>query len=117
MHRKHLICLLAPSWLLHVSRRVSARDSGKPLLDAIMGEVMVTCEKIHWLCKEGEKFLRPEKRSAGIMVSHQGARCTGSQLQRPHQLGGREGHGRLRTVRMGSVKEAVRPRLLPTHRG
>ena len=48
--------------------RVSARDSGKPLLDAIVGEVVVTCEKIHWLCKEGEKHLRPERRSAGIMV-------------------------------------------------
>lgn len=54
--------------------RVSARDSGKPLLDAIMGEVMVTCEKIHWLCKEGEKFLRPEKRSAGIMSFYKSAR-------------------------------------------
>lgn len=50
--------------------RVSARDSGKPLLHAIVGEIMVTCEKIHWLCKEGEHYLRPEKRSAGILVSH-----------------------------------------------
>lgn len=47
---------------------MSARDSGKPLLDAIVGEVVVTCEKIHWLCKEGERYLRPEHRSSGIMV-------------------------------------------------
>lgn len=54
--------------------RVSARDSGKPLLDAIVGEVVVTCEKIHWLCKEGEKHLRPEKRSSGIMSFYKAAR-------------------------------------------
>ncbi len=48
---------------------MSARDSGKPLVDAILGEVIVTCEKIHWLCSEGERHLRPERRSAGIMVS------------------------------------------------
>jgi hypothetical protein len=39
------------------------------MLDAIVGEVVVTCEKIHWLCNEGEKWLKPERRSAGIMAS------------------------------------------------
>lgn len=48
--------------------RVAARDSGKPLVDAAFGEVMVTCEKIAWLLSEGEKWLRPERRSAGAMV-------------------------------------------------
>ncbi|KXZ42649.1 hypothetical protein GPECTOR_127g527 [Gonium pectorale] len=54
--------------------RVSARDSGKPLLDAILGEVVVTCEKIHWLCNEGERYLRPERRSSGIMSFYKSAR-------------------------------------------
>ncbi|GFR39785.1 hypothetical protein Agub_g270 [Astrephomene gubernaculifera] len=54
--------------------RVSARDSGKPMLEAIVGEVVVTCEKIHWLCKEGERYLRPERRSAGIMSFYKSAR-------------------------------------------
>ncbi|GIL81328.1 hypothetical protein Vretifemale_10395 [Volvox reticuliferus] len=54
--------------------RVSARDSGKPILDAIVGEVVVTCEKIHWLCKEGERYLRPERRSSGIMSFYKAAR-------------------------------------------
>ncbi|GLC58293.1 hypothetical protein PLESTB_001342900 [Pleodorina starrii] len=54
--------------------RVSARDSGKPLLDAIVGEVVVTCEKIHWLCKEGERHLRPERRSSGKMAFYKAAR-------------------------------------------
>jgi acyl-CoA reductase-like NAD-dependent aldehyde dehydrogenase len=44
---------------------VSARDSGKPMVDAAFGEVMVTLEKIQWLCAEGERWLLPEKRSAG----------------------------------------------------
>lgn len=55
-------------------RRVAARDSGKAMLDAILGEVIVTCEKIHWLCGEGEKWLRPEKRSPGIMSFYKSAR-------------------------------------------
>ncbi|MEW5302973.1 MAG: hypothetical protein WDW38_003925 [Sanguina aurantia] len=54
--------------------RVSARDSGKPMVDAIVGEVVVTCEKIHWLCNEGEGHLKPEKRSAGIMAFYKKAR-------------------------------------------
>ena len=51
------------------SCRVSALDSGKPMVDAAFGEVMVTCEKAVWLLKEGERWLRPESRSAGRMVS------------------------------------------------
>ena len=49
--------------------RVSSRDSGKTAVDAALGEVMVTCEKIWWLIKHGQKWLKPEQRSAGIMVS------------------------------------------------
>ena len=31
-------------------------------------QVMVTMEKIAWLCAEGEQWLAPEKRSAGVMM-------------------------------------------------
>ena len=48
--------------------RVAARDSGKPMVDAAFGEVMVTCEKIAWLLRHGERWLRPERRSPGVMV-------------------------------------------------
>mmetsp|Transcript_7006 Transcript_7006/g.19782 ORF Transcript_7006/g.19782 Transcript_7006/m.19782 type:complete len:603 (-) Transcript_7006:65-1873(-) len=54
--------------------RVAARDSGKALVDAGFGELIVTCEKIHWLLKEGEKWLKPERRSAGIMMAYKAAR-------------------------------------------
>ncbi len=49
--------------------RVSSRDSGKTAVDAALGEVMVTCEKIWWLIKHGQRWLKPEHRAAGIMVS------------------------------------------------
>jgi len=52
---------------------VSARDSGKPMVDAAFGEVMVTLEKIAWLCAEGEAWLAPERRSAGLMMFYK--RC------------------------------------------
>ena len=35
---------------------------------ACRDQVMVTLEKIAWLCGEGEQWLRPEKRSAGVMM-------------------------------------------------
>ncbi len=62
-------CLLCLTCNLLVSvPSVSARDSGKVMVDAILGEIVTTCEKIHWLIKEGEKWLKPERRSAGVMV-------------------------------------------------
>ena len=48
--------------------REASRDSGKPMVDAAFGEVMVTCEKIAWLIREGERYLKPERRSPGVMV-------------------------------------------------
>ena len=54
--------------------KVSARDSGKPLVDAAFGEVIVTLEKCKWLIKEGEKWLKPEKRSSGLMMFYKNAR-------------------------------------------
>ena len=53
--------------------RVASRDSGKPLVDAAFGEVMVTCEKINWVLSEGEKWLKPEKRSSGTMMFYKKA--------------------------------------------
>ncbi|CUM64057.1 uncharacterized protein PRCAT00001645001 [Priceomyces carsonii] len=42
--------------------RVACRDSGKTRIDALMGEIMVTLEKINWIIAHGEKILRPSKR-------------------------------------------------------
>ena len=35
--------------------RVSSRDSGKPKVDALLGEVMTTCEKIRCINVNGER--------------------------------------------------------------
>lgn len=42
--------------------RVACRDSGKTKLDASMGEIMVTLEKINWIVAHGEKALKPSQR-------------------------------------------------------
>ncbi|KAL7266837.1 Meiotic Sister-Chromatid recombination aldehyde dehydrogenase [Rhizina undulata] len=38
-------------------------DSGKTKIDAALGEILVTVEKIKWMLREGEKALKPEKRN------------------------------------------------------
>jgi acyl-CoA reductase-like NAD-dependent aldehyde dehydrogenase len=48
--------------------RVAVRDSGKTFLDALIGEVLVTCEKLVWLSESGEKCLQPEVRETGRMM-------------------------------------------------
>ncbi|SCU88439.1 LAFA_0E12706g1_1 [Lachancea sp. 'fantastica'] len=42
--------------------RVACRDSGKTMLDASMGEILVTLEKVQWIIKHGKKALQPSKR-------------------------------------------------------
>lgn len=42
--------------------RVACRDSGKTMLDASLGEILVTLEKINWTVKHGENALQPSKR-------------------------------------------------------
>ncbi|GJP45642.1 hypothetical protein CLOM_g5005 [Closterium sp. NIES-68] len=54
--------------------RVSARESGKVLVDAGFGEILTTCEKIAWLLSEGERWLKPEYRSVGRTMLHKTAR-------------------------------------------
>jgi delta 1-pyrroline-5-carboxylate dehydrogenase len=53
--------------------RVSARESGKPKVDAVMGEILTTCEKIRTICEWGEYWLRPDYRSSGPMMMHKSA--------------------------------------------
>ncbi|PWA45115.1 hypothetical protein CTI12_AA520500 [Artemisia annua] len=53
---------------------VSSRDTGKTMVDASMGEIMTTREKIHWLISEGERWLKPEYRSCGRSMLHKTAR-------------------------------------------
>lgn len=52
---------------------LSMLDTGKTALDAALGEVLPTVEKIRWLLREGEAALRPERRSTGPMSAHRTA--------------------------------------------
>lgn len=49
------------------------RDSGKTRENALVGEIWPTCEKLRWTIKNGEKHLRPEKVSSGLLL-HKKAR-------------------------------------------
>lgn len=53
--------------------RVSSRESGKPMVDAALGEVTTTCEKIRTICEWGELWLRPDYRPTGPMMMHKSA--------------------------------------------
>lgn len=59
---------------------ISSRDTGKTMVDASLGEIMTTCEKIHWLLSEGEKWLKPEYRSCGKSMLHKIAKVEFSPL-------------------------------------
>ncbi|CAN0363280.1 unnamed protein product, partial [Discosporangium mesarthrocarpum] len=53
--------------------RVASRDSGKPVVEALLAEVMITCEKVRCVGQHGEKWLRRERRPAGPLVSYKRA--------------------------------------------
>ncbi|KMZ68070.1 putative Aldehyde dehydrogenase [Zostera marina] len=53
---------------------ISSRDTGKTMVDASLGEIMTTCEKITWLLSEGEKWLKPECRASGRSMLHKRAK-------------------------------------------
>jgi len=41
------------------------------MVDASLGEIMTTCEKINWLLSEGEQWLKPEYRYLLLPVVNQ----------------------------------------------
>jgi acyl-CoA reductase-like NAD-dependent aldehyde dehydrogenase len=55
--------------------RVACRDSGKTMVDASMGEILVTLEKLNWIIKHGEAALAPSKRPgpSNVLMSYKGA--------------------------------------------
>nr|AIL24124.1 betaine aldehyde dehydrogenase 2 [Tamarix hispida] len=53
---------------------ISSRDTGKTMVDASLGEIMTTCEKITWLLSEGERWLKPEYRCSGRSMLHKTAK-------------------------------------------
>jgi acyl-CoA reductase-like NAD-dependent aldehyde dehydrogenase len=47
--------------------------TGKPKVDALLGEVMTTCEKIRCINFNGEEWLQPSYRPVGPMMAHKRA--------------------------------------------
>ncbi|KAK0615780.1 Aldehyde/histidinol dehydrogenase [Bombardia bombarda] len=50
--------------------RVACLDSGKTMVDAQLGEVLVTAEKLQWTISHGEKALRPSQRPTNLLMSY-----------------------------------------------
>lgn len=38
------------------------------MLDAGFGEILTTCEKLRWTIQNGERYLKPEKRSTSLIT-------------------------------------------------
>lgn len=50
--------------------RVACLDSGKTMVDAQLGEILVTVEKLQWTIKHGEKALRPSRRPTNLLMMY-----------------------------------------------
>lgn len=50
--------------------KVACLDSGKTMIDASLGEILVTVEKLSWTIKHGEKFLRPSHRGTNLLMAY-----------------------------------------------
>lgn len=50
--------------------RVSCVDSGKTLVDAQLGEILVTLEKIQWTLDHGEEALKVSRRPTNFLMSY-----------------------------------------------
>lgn len=50
--------------------RISCLDSGKTMIDASLGEILVTVEKLRWTILHGEKALRPSHRPTNLLMMY-----------------------------------------------
>jgi acyl-CoA reductase-like NAD-dependent aldehyde dehydrogenase len=53
--------------------QVASLDSGKPVVDACLGEVLTTCEKIRTIVAHGEVWLQPSVRAVPPLLLHKTA--------------------------------------------
>ncbi|KAG6367298.1 hypothetical protein INS49_001485 [Diaporthe citri] len=50
--------------------RVACLDSGKTMVDAQLGEILVTVEKLQWTINHGEKALTPSRRPTNLLMMY-----------------------------------------------
>eukprot|EP00457_Paulinella_chromatophora_P004502 gb/GEZN01004514.1/.p1 GENE.gb/GEZN01004514.1/~~gb/GEZN01004514.1/.p1 ORF type:complete len:597 (+),score=82.13 gb/GEZN01004514.1/:123-1793(+) len=58
----------------------STRDSGKTAAEAVLGEVMIACEKLRWIIGSGAACLAPEYRTPPTLLMYKVARVEYSPL-------------------------------------
>jgi len=68
--RRQVLRRLLEFILEHADEICSAvvADSGKTRENAMLGEIWPVCEKLRWTIRNGEKHLRPESVSSGLML-------------------------------------------------
>ena len=68
--RRQVLRQLLEFILEHADEICSAvvADSGKTRENAMLGEIWPVCEKLRWTIRNGEKHLRPERVSSGLMI-------------------------------------------------
>ena len=49
---------------------MSCLDSGKTKVDASLGEILMTVEKLKWTIQHGERALRPERRPTNFLMMY-----------------------------------------------
>ncbi|KAJ9161631.1 ALDH-like protein [Coniochaeta hoffmannii] len=50
--------------------RAACLDSGKTMVDAELGEIMVTAEKLRWTIRHGEAALAPSRRPTNLLMAY-----------------------------------------------
>ncbi|KAF4630931.1 hypothetical protein G7Y89_g7203 [Cudoniella acicularis] len=50
--------------------RIACLDSGKTMIDANLGEILPTVEKLRWTILHGEKALKPERRPTNLLMCY-----------------------------------------------
>lgn len=53
-----------------VIARITCLDSGKTTIDASLGEILVTVEKLKWTIEHGEKALTPQSRPTNFLMMY-----------------------------------------------
>eukprot|EP00970_Alexandrium_tamarense_P002880 scaffold417_cov184-Alexandrium_tamarense.AAC.9 len=73
--RRRVLRTLQKYVVSHVDEicKLSARDSGKTQVDALLGEILTTCEKIRTLLHHGETWLERSPRDVNPMMMHKSA--------------------------------------------
>jgi len=49
---------------------ISIKETGKTAIDSAFGEVFMSCEKIQYIIKNGERFLKRDYRHTGMLMFH-----------------------------------------------